>query len=400
MRGKKAQESSAGSAAALVSIIALLIVVYVLFLPPDVRNDLLEGGSADSGNSGAYYPEGGKVILLENPGRLDFIMYKEYEHDISPIYLLKTSESKTLKEWNTFHIKNGVFDMKKYETSFSLADLDNTKNLLLAFNPAEAKGTLLIRLNSRIIFEKEIKGHNIDPIKIPDELLKEKNTLEFEVSSVGWRFWSTNEYVIEGMKIIAQVTDTSRQQSRNIFVVRDMEYFNLDRAGVRFTPECSAKTAGVLEMYLNDRLIFSGVPDCGIPNFKEFASAYLDRGENSLIFKTLSGSYLIDSITVKTELKDQNFPLYSFDINESTYDDIENGNADVKLSLSFFNDPSRKQGIIYVNGKTLSFSTTVNNWERSIASAIKKDDNWIKIVPDKSALDILELKVALFNNAD
>ncbi|NOZ81373.1 MAG: hypothetical protein GXP63_06915, partial [DPANN group archaeon] len=390
MQNKKGQDG--GGAAALVAIIALLIVLYVLFLPPDIRQDLLD----DRGSGGSTYLANKEAVLLsESPGRLDFLSFKEYEHDISPIYLLKTSQSAILKTWNSFTVRSGVFDKKFYATRFSIGDLEHTNNILLSFIVRESQGDLIIKLNGEQIYDGKISSFNPDPFLLPPDLIKEDNLLEFEVSSVGWRFWSTNTYTIENMKVVAQITDTSRQESRNVFVVRDMEYFNLDSALLKFTPACNRLSVGQLQITLNGHELFDGIPDCGIPNTKEFSPALLNRGENKVIFKTAKGSYLIDGIMVKTQLKEQNYPLYSFSLNDTYWQDLVDGRLDLELRLHFLDEPGRKQGIVYFNGMTLSFSTTDKEWSKSITGQAEEGDNWVKLTPDRNVLDVTRLEVVL-----
>ena len=66
---KKGQAPTGGQAATLVVIIALLIVFYLFFIPPDVRDEILEGDGeniTDSDDSVAN-----ETLLLETPGTLE-----------------------------------------------------------------------------------------------------------------------------------------------------------------------------------------------------------------------------------------------------------------------------------------------------------------------------------------
>lgn len=395
MYRKRGQEGG-GGAAALVSIIALLIVLYIIFLPPDVRKDLLDGDSAIGGSSDNVDDE--YILLQESPGRLDYLGFSEYEHPISPIYLLRSVESEELKTWSAFNVKNGVFDKKFYQTRFRIKDLEHTDNLVLSFIVRDFKGDLVIKLNGEEIFSGMIPNFNPPPITLSKELLVDDNVFDFEVSSVGWQFWKTNEYLIEHMKVIAKVTDISRQESRNVFVLRDMEYFNLDAARLRFNPNCRPIEVGQLEITLNSQVLYTGIPDCGIPNTKEFSIGMLNRGENSLLFKTSKGSYLIDNIEVKTELRNPDYPLYHFELNETIWEDLEDKRLDIELRLKFIDGSGRKQGIVHVNGRTFSFSTTDKDWDKDIYNHVEEDDNWIKIMPDRGVLDVINLEVVLIED--
>jgi hypothetical protein len=389
-RGKKGQ--SASGAAGLIAVIGLLIVLYIILIPPAEREKLLADDTEESHSTSTV--EQNLTFLLEHPGRLDYEEFKEYEHDISPVFLYMSENSKELKTENAFYVKNGVFDKKFYSTTFKIADLENTDNLMLSFFTAKYKGILSIKLNGRTLFEDEIKTTNPSPIKIPNEFLNSENTLEFFVSSVGWKFWSTNEYSISNFKIIGDVKDTSRQESKNLFIISDFEFRNLDTVTLKFNPECKPKDVGLLDIYVNNKNIFSGIPDCGIINTKYFSVGYLNGGENDIVFTTRKGSYLIDNIVLKTDLKKFEYQTYGFDINQSIYDDITKGNLTMKLDMDFFNDKKLKQADIFLNGHRITMSTFDKNWTRNINNYVDYDHNFLKIVPDNTNFDIIELKVS------
>ena len=64
--------ASAGGAAALVGLIALAIILYVLFLPANIREDLLEEDDITSDGDDVDFEELEEVaVLRESPGRLD-----------------------------------------------------------------------------------------------------------------------------------------------------------------------------------------------------------------------------------------------------------------------------------------------------------------------------------------
>ncbi|MBN1157591.1 hypothetical protein JXA85_08280 [Candidatus Woesearchaeota archaeon] len=395
-RGKKGQ--SGGSAAGLIAVIGLLIVLYIILIPPDERKKLLE--DEVEGSQSTSTVEDNLTFLLEHPGRLDYQQFNEYDHDISPVFLYSTENSKELKTAGSFYVKNGVFDKKFYTLDFKIDDVANTDDLMLSFVAEKHKGILTIKLNGKTAFEEEIKSSNPSPIKIPKEYVASQNTLEFFVSSVGWKFWSTNEYSITNFKIIGEVTDTSRQESKNIFMLSEFEYRNLDTVTLKFNPECRPNDVGLLEIRVNNHNIFSGIPDCGILNKKYFSIGYLNAGENDILFTTRKGSYLIDNIIVKTELKKFEYPTYSFELNQSIFDDITAGNLTLFLDLSFFNDKNLKQADIFINGHRIAMSTFEKSWTRNINNYVDYDYNSFKIVPDNSNFDIIELKVSTSDEKD
>src|SRR3990172_8136928 len=78
---QKAQASGTG-AAALVAIIGGLIVIYILVLPPAEREKILsdQEGTSIGGAKTKVTAKINETLLVETPGRLDFLEEEEIEH--------------------------------------------------------------------------------------------------------------------------------------------------------------------------------------------------------------------------------------------------------------------------------------------------------------------------------
>lgn len=396
-RIKKRGQGGATNAATLVALIAALILLYILFLPPAERRELLEGNETSSeggGNGGAG--KANETILKEKVGRLDFLKTDEYEHDIPSFTLYRTTNAVEIAKINAFNIRNSWFDKKEKEAGFKIENLENTKNLFLALTAAKHRGILVIKLNGDAIFESET-AVNIEPISLPQGLLKDENKLEFSVSEVGWAFWRTNEYSITGIKIIGDVTDITRQESQNVFYVTATEAFNMERATLRFNPDCQPAQVGVLEIGMNWNSIFSGIPDCGILNKIEFSPDFLSSGVNKVIFRTDKGSYLIDQIRVTTKLKELVYPTYYFDLEREQINQINatrNNYKQLIMRFEFPDDKEDREAELLINGRKISFDTDKRFYSKDIGSYAREGTNYIKIIP-KTALEIIELRVTL-----
>ena len=315
--GKRGQ---AGPIGALLALLAVFIVIYMLMIPPDLRQELLDGETAgkdpaeDSPSSRFSYNE---TVLEVTPGRIDYLKFSEYDHPLPAVSLYSTTEAEENKIGDAVYIKNGIFHKKTGNVSFSIDDPEDVDNILLYFSVAEGrnnKGRLKVVLNGENLLNKEIGDSLDNPISIRN--LEEKNTLSFEVSGVGFRFWTTNEYEIEDIKLFFDRTDTSTQESRNVFMVTDSEKFNLEKASLKFFPDCNRREAGRLNVYLNNVLIFSSVPDCGQLNRIEFSPHIIEAGNNRLSFSSEHGRYLIDQVLVHTELEKMTYPVYYFDLDD------------------------------------------------------------------------------------
>jgi len=389
LKHRKGQESGTGPVT-LVIILTLLLTLYIVLLPPSERKELLDPDDVDSDS---VIINKNLTLLSESPGRLDYRNLDKYEHRIDAFTLYQTTESAELKKENSFYIKNGWFDKKTKSIRFPVINLENTENIMLSFTTTKHQGLLTVKFNGVPVFENELRTTFVDPITIDNDMVQEENMIEFDVSGVGWAFWTTNEYLIEGFRVVADVSDTSRQASRNVFVVSQQEKENLDKVKVKFSPDCIPNQVGRLEILINNNRIFWGIPDCGILNTKEFSTGHIDEGENSLVFRTEQGSYLVDQITVVNELKDIIYPFYYFDINESIFEEVENGKIDIFLNFQFFDDSEYKKARIYINGHKTSMNTYDETWDKNINSYVEEGTNGIKIEPDDTILDIIRLTV-------
>jgi len=123
---------------------------------------------------------------------------------------------------------------------------------LLSFNINAAKGNLIISLNGEDIFNSPILEGNVQPIKLPKNLLKDVNELIFSSSSPGLAFWATNEANLDQIKIVADVTSVEAQSSKNIFLVSETEKKNIEKVILKFQPNCNQEDVGKLIMlFLN-----------------------------------------------------------------------------------------------------------------------------------------------------
>ncbi len=379
----------------LVGIILLLIIFYIILLPPEDREELLEGNKStvSKGNG----DEEKNILLKEFPGTLSYLSKKDLEKTIPNVFLIETTNSKELERFNAFYVRNGVFDKRTKTMEFSVDDLKNTDNLKLSFTAKKHKGILTIKLNDNIIYENEITTVNVEPVELKKSYLAKNNILEFSVSGVGIKFWSTNEYNLDNIKIIGDITDVSRQKSENVFTLTNEEYQNLEESTLKFIPYCSSeRNVGVLDVSINNRKVYSAVPVCDDLVKQEFSTGILNSGENNIVFSSSRGSYSIEQIKLNIELKKAKSLLYYFEINESVYEDIGDGDKDAVVYLKFVDNDEEKRFELNVNGHLRSvevdedekeYSKNINNW-------VEEDNNYIEIRP-KTTIDIVELTVEI-----
>ena len=314
----------------VVMIITLLIIFYILFLPPEDRAELLGESAGSGGGGGGTTPspggptlqEPGDVIFSVTPGKLEYSSFEGYEYTVPSFTIYQTENAEIFTEAGNFYVKNGWFEKKEKSVDFRLEDIDKLSNLQLTATLSEHKGTLTITLNGRVIYDYGTDQGNIGPIELPMANLHEgTNTLTFSVSEVGLAFWTTNQYRIDSMKVTGKRLDTSRSSSRTSFYIPPDEAEDMETAKVKFYPDCTPSDVGTLTVHLNTHQVFNGIPDCGILNSHSVSPSALNLGENQLMFSTEKGRYLIDQISVDTQLKEREDPTYYFDLSRDLFEE-------------------------------------------------------------------------------
>ena len=389
MRKKRGQTSGSG-AAALVGIITVILIFYILFLPESERQQLLADEEEVNGQEEIVR----EVSLVEvTQLRLSFVGEDEFDHIVPNINLFQTTAAQELHTETPFYVRNSWFDKQSKIIEFSLDDPANTMNLLLSLQAPQRQGRLMVYFNDNVVYDFAPSQVNIGPIPINEELLQDSNTIEIKVSGVGLAFWTTNQFAIEDFKVVGDLTDILAQESFNTFTIANEEYYNLESGYVQFFPICEPAEVGRLDVLLNNRQIYSSVPDCGTINRQDIFPTDLNPGKNALVFKTSRGSYTLEQIKVKTRLRPVKSFLQYFEVNASEYSLVAAGSKRVMLRIDFVDDLEDKRADINVNGHLTRLDQRTPTYERDITIWIEKGKrNYIEIAP-KTVLNIVELKV-------
>lgn len=389
--------TSAGGAAVLVALIALFIVFYILFLPPSERDALLN--NTDNSTISTSDSLKNATLIFERPGKLNYVTTQAIEHSMNAFTLFKTTETQIIDSTSSLYVKSNIFEKQAKQIQFGVDDIKNTENYVLTFNVPKHTGRLSIGLNGNPIYEDTIDTANPAPIKLPKTNIKTNNVLEFTVSGVGWAFWSSNEYGLDGIQILGDVTDVSRQESQGTIFVEREEFDNLQKVTLQFNPECKIKEVGDLTISINGILIFSGIPDCGVLNFKDIPKDKLEEGQNSITFRTNKGTYLVDNVMVETGLKKINYPTYYFELTDKQFNDLKNGDRNLNVTLKYVDIGEPKRAKIIVNGHIMSVDAkTKLKSQKAIPSEYieNRENNYIRIEPDRNDVEIAQMQVFLY----
>jgi hypothetical protein len=333
-------------------------------------------------------------LLTVSPGRIDYLSQREIEHSLPVVNIFTKTESQIIAEKNIVYTKRAVFTDKPTSFQFPISDLANTNGLILSFKVKEAKGRLVITLNSETIFDSEITGQ-VTPINLPKSQLQNDNELTFSVSSPGIAFWKTNEVSLENVRVVAEVTSVESQSSKNMFLVSETEKSNLEKVVLKFQPTCKYNDVGKLAIAVNGQEIYSSVPDCDLVFVPiEFSPELLFQGENQIVFSTGRGTYLLSHIMIESKLKDIEFPTYYFELSYEQYQEIANEDFRVRLKMDFVDVVTSKYGNIVFNGHVRHFDTKELSYILDLSDDILQGNNALKVKPKKT-LEVREIKVDL-----
>ena len=387
------KKGQAAGAATLVGIIAALIVLYILIIPAEEREKILEGEDSD-GSSSSKDNKNLTLFELENPKKFMPLDTNEFTQLIPNINIVVWEEGTELKRVDSLYVSKSLFGENTATTNFELINLEDAENLLLNFKTEKGQGRLKITLNSEEIFNKEITSVNIDPIQLKEGIKQGTNTLVFSVSSPGASFWRTNEYNIEELTVTANMLRRESEESRNTFVLASSEKENMEKVRFKFVPACNIKEVGKLDIWINNYNLYSAIPDCGYLTAIDFSPNYLVTGENILKFSTERGRYLLEQIKITSELKEVELPVYYFQLTKDEYKYVKNESKNVTLYMKFADDTELKEADITVNGNLIRLSQDEREFKKNINRYVEEGNNAVKVEP-LEPMDVAEFKITL-----
>ena len=390
-RWKSKRSQSATNAGVTIILIAVLIVFYILFLSPEDRAEIL--GESYPGTGGTGGTAGAKSVLFSStPGRLYPPSANLVEHTMPSFLVFTVTNANELKRTDSLYVKSSAFSDTTEEVIFFF-DPKTTEDLKLSFNVRKHSGRLIIRINDYKIFDGEVKEASPPPISLQKEYLRAKNSLVFEVSEPGAAFWRVNEYELENILISGKVTDYSGALSEQHFSITGSEYENLDRAIFEFLPDCLPREEGLVQMLINNRMIFTSYPDCGVKTTIEVSKDFLKPGDNVLVATTSGGAFLVDMPKITTFLKEAAQPVFYFNIPNSLYEALYYGERGVVLTLRFIDATSVKRGTVDINGFKIYFETQELVYQTFLdPEFLIIGPNSMKITPQADPLDVAELR--------
>lgn len=379
--------------ALLIFVIGITLIIYILMLPPVDRAELLEQNRTRIGDG---KKDQVSTLLSKEPGTLSNVADTELINDLPSFTLFSRTDTSVLSEFQTVYVKKSLFEEQSRNISFSISNPENTENYILSFTTSRHSGILTIYLNGKILTSDEYATASPEPIKLPKDWLEEDNNIVFRVSGPGMEFWKSNEYLIQNMKVTADVTDRSGVENKQIFVVNDQEKANLESFELSFVADCKSSDVSPMQVYLNKRLIYSSIPDCNMPTkVAPQEASRIREGENDILFRAERGFYDVYSVETKMKLEKPLYPTYYFYLQPDKFDEIKSDSADINITMYFTDDETVKKGIVLINGIKREIDDTAQDFNWKVNEYIRKGNNAVEIQPISDRLNVLEIKVIL-----
>lgn len=386
MWNKKGQ--SANKTGLLIILITVVLVIYILFIPPEAREGLLEGQAPPSVGDEDRPGEQYQVIeefLNQRVGQLTYVSRERERYSI-PAHTVSTDvEGTTIQERESLSIKRTLFDEETRSVDFSI-NKDLTEDLTLAFRVQEGRGTLTVDLNGNEIYEDRLTRGNSPPIRITkDELRDGENTITFRTSSPGITFWRANTYDLRSINIVGDVKDVSQQAAQQEIYVQPENFENIQRSRIQYVPVCDESQVSSFEIRMNNFRLFQGVPDCNVVNTIDFNPDAVFRGDNEIVTRVESGSVLVDNFELTTDFQRTQNKQYFFTVPQR-YFFTEDGETKLyepykgEMEIGFTNTDEKRVNI-YVNGRLHTINTREASLTKNITSDLVPGSNAVEVEP-------------------
>ena len=119
----------------------------------------------------------------------------------------------------------------------------------------------------------------------------------------------------------------------------------------------------------------------------------MNEGENNIVFKTNKGSYSVEQIKISLDFKAPTTKTYFFEINQSLFKKIKNGEKNIQVVIKFVDDKKQKRAKLDVNNKLETIETDKATFSKTISSKVDEGNNFIRLEPLQDELGVVELRI-------
>ncbi|MBU2639203.1 MAG: hypothetical protein KKG75_00685 [Nanoarchaeota archaeon] len=383
------KRGQAGNIATLISLIALFMIIYILLLPQEARDELLnrEDGIPQHMTDGIS----SQILFSKEIGEVSPLKQSRGTiHTISGVNLFSNVESEIITLANNILVNKGIISENSQKLVFYLEypeDVEKSELYLIIDN---AVGNLVVSLNGYEIFNKAVKSNSQELLEMPVGYLRETNTIELSSAAP---FLRSSMHELKSVRLRKQV-EIKNKQSTRILSIPASEIKDLEKAILSFSVYCSRNEDQLLNLKLNGKLVYSDVPFCNLQRTEiEIDSSFINSGVNELILES-EGDYTLEQVEWESLLRGERASEYAFTISDDDYNDVRRGLKDVFVVFDFALSDERKIMEFYVNDKKFDIDTSENSYFMTISDYLEKGGNLIRLRP-KNSFEIIEMRVEL-----
>lgn len=379
---KKGVEQSTSQAFTLILIIMAFFLLYMILIPDEDRAQLLGNhtGNGTTSSSSVIIFSASNVQL--SPDLLD----DDFKLSLPSFELYSTFEQRSFLEFNPLHVTRSIIFNNKKTITFDVPDLETTRELNLHFKAEQASGRLRIRVNDHLISEIDAsafasKKDLSAPIIINKNILREQgNRIVFETTSPGIAFWRIHTFDLSFVTLF-ETRQVTNQQATLTFDFSKKELSNIEDVLLKYGVIMT--TAQPIDIYLNNRLLFSGEPTTQGESTHKILGSDL-KEHNVLSFTSKKGSYRFFDVRVEGDYVQDEERKYYFTVPEKKRRYI--------MEFDLVDATSKKQFYFYVNDQVYSIDTTDDLVSLDISGGVKRGRNEILFVPSDE-IAIAQVKI-------
>ncbi|MFA6089355.1 MAG: hypothetical protein WC755_05800 [Candidatus Woesearchaeota archaeon] len=375
MRYKKGETTTSG-AFALVLFTVAFIILYILLIPQADRDYLLNGNSNNTDTSILSNNTASNVIFSKDNLQLSpNVADDEFDISLEPFELYTKVQGKKYLDINPVHVTRSIVFNNKKMVTFDVNNYKDLKSMQLHFKADIASGKLRIKVNNYLVSEfddlefsssKDLKT----PILIDKNILKEKgNIIIFEVASPGVYFWKISEYDLKYITLYENV-EIYNQQATVTFDFSKEELVNIEEATLKYS--VTATDPGNVEIFLNNRLLFSGEPALQGESKHRLFSADL-KEHNALSVISQKGSYNFFGMSVEG--------TYNQAEEDKYYINIDKKERKYEIIFDLIDTVNQKRFYFYINENHYSVDTRSDSMTIDITDSVKAGRNTLVFTP-------------------
>lgn len=391
-RSKKGKNEG-GAVAVILIALAFTMVIYIMFIPPEERQRLLDENITDDDR---YLDDDYMEMIelvAESPGLVTPTREAATIHRIPTVNIFLKEEPKIITLAQSLSVSNGLFSESSPKLRFRAEDLDETTNINLFFSVQEADGELRIKLNDNTIYTR-VTEPGVQIVEIAKSYLERNNEIEISVSS---GFFTANRYTLEDVGVKQEFQRVNNEETKT-FTIPAQEKKHLSELTLKYTQICNAPMASQLtrlEIFINDyRAQTSDIRCVTTEEEIELDKDLLVEGSNTITFRLEKGDFSFAQMRLETESRESSRPTYFFSLTEKQYEDIRDKDRELKLHLLLDNNRRLKNARLLINSNEILMQTERNVFDRNLRDYALEGTNFIKIIPINS-FNIVGLKVTL-----